>query len=209
MSRLTLMALRSLRARMTRTLLTMFGVVLGVGVILAVSITNQSTMESITVVFTDASGKANLVVTSSSADEQGFAESAMPQAASVPGVQAVVPTVQGQVLLADEVTQEMGVSFFGAVGGGITLYGIDPALDVQARDYKIVEGRFLTNEPDARDIVLVKDYADDKSLQVGQNIEIMTSDGSTMLRIVGLMSKEGPGQLNNGAFGVVPPRSIT
>jgi len=204
MSRLTLMALRSLRARMTRTLLTMFGVVLGVGVILAVSITNQSTMESITVVFTDASGKANLVVTSSSADEQGFAESAMPQAASMPGVQAVVPTVQGQVLLADEVTQEMGVSFFGAVGGGITLYGIDPARDVQARDYKIVEGRFLTNELDARDIVLVKDYADDKSLQVGQNIEIVTSDGSTMLRIVGLMSKEGPGQLNNGAFGVVP-----
>ena len=56
---------------------------------------------------------------------------------------------------------------------------------------------------DAHDIVLVEDYAKDKALELGQDIEVLTPYRITDLRIVGLMAKEGPGQLNNGAFGVV------
>jgi ABC-type lipoprotein release transport system permease subunit len=58
------MALRSLRARPSRTLLTVSGIVLGVAVILAVSIANASTMDSLTSVFAATSGKADLVVLS-------------------------------------------------------------------------------------------------------------------------------------------------
>ncbi len=206
MNRLTVLAWRSLTARLARTLLTMCGVMLGVGVILAVSITNLSTMDSIRIVFTDASGKAHLVVTDSGAAEEGFREAARHDVAAIPGVLAAVPTVQGQALLADEaVPEEMGVSFFGAVGGGITIYGIDPELDAEARQYRLVAGRFLEpGELDAREIVLVEDYAEEKSLRVGQDIDLLTPYGMMDLRIVGLMAKEGPGQLNNGAFGVVP-----
>jgi ABC-type antimicrobial peptide transport system permease subunit len=57
--------LRSLRARPSRTLFTAFGIVLGVAVILAISITNLSTLDSISRLFSEASGKANLVVASS------------------------------------------------------------------------------------------------------------------------------------------------
>lgn len=206
MNRLAMLAWRSLVARLARTLLTTCGVMLGVGVILAVSITNLSTMDSIRIVFTDASGKAHLVVTDSGADEEGFHEATRHDVAALPGVQAAVPTVQGQALLADEaIPQEMGVSLFGAVGGGITLYGIDPALDEEARQYRLAAGRFLEpGELDARDVVLVEDYAEDKSLDVGQDIDLLTPYGMMELRIVGLIAKEGPGQLNNGAFGVVP-----
>ena len=64
------MALRSLRARPSRTLLTVSGIVLGVAVILAISITNLSTLDSLTSVFSAASGKANLVVLSATDDER-------------------------------------------------------------------------------------------------------------------------------------------
>jgi putative ABC transport system permease protein len=205
-ARLVQLAWRSLTARLTRTLLTMSGVMLGVGVILAVSITNLSTMDSIRLVFTDASGRAHLVVTDAGADDEGFREAIRADVAALPGVHAAVPTVQGQALLADEATpEEMGVSFFGAVGGGITLYGIDPALDTEARQYRVVAGRFLdASVLNARDIVMVEAFAEEKSLALGQDIQVLTPYGVTDLHIVGLIAKEGPGQVNNGAFGVIP-----
>jgi len=208
MSRSTLLALRSLRARPARTLLTTFGIVLGVAVILAISITNLSTLDSITAVFSEASGKAHLVVTSSNINGQGFPEDTLRQVSTVPGVKAVIPSLQAQTLLADEAPpSELGVSFFGAVGGGLILYGVDPSLDPQAREYKIVAGQFLSPDLDAYEIVLVKDYADEKHIQVGSDLKILTPEGVQTVRVVGLMSKEGPGQLNNGAFGIIPLRA--
>ena len=68
------LALRSLLARPSRTLFTTFGIVLGVAVILAISITNLSTLESITTLFNEASGKADLVIVSSNTSSQGFSE---------------------------------------------------------------------------------------------------------------------------------------
>jgi len=205
MTRAPSLAFRSLRARPIRTLLTTAAVVLGVAVILAISITNLSTIRSITTLFTEASGKAHLVVRSSNISDPGFAEGILGRIATLPGIKAAVPTLQVQALQADEVApMEIGVSFFGAVGGGITIYGIDSTVDTEARDYKIVEGRFLSTDPEAQEIVLVKDYADDKKLKVGSEFRVSVPDGSEVLNIVGLMSREGPGQINNGAFGTMP-----
>src|SRR6185436_18405698 len=63
-----ILALRNMRVRWMRTLLTCLGIVLGVAVILAIAIANESTLKSIRDVFDEASGKANLLVLSSSAD---------------------------------------------------------------------------------------------------------------------------------------------
>jgi len=205
MSRNPSLALRSIRARPSRTLLTTFGIVLGVAVILAISITNLSTLDSITSVFSEASGKANLVVTSSTTSDEGFSEDIQRRIVTIPGVKAAIPSLQIQTLLADEaLSSQQDISFFGAVFGGLTLYGIDPSLDPQAREYKIVAGQFLSADLDAYDIVLVKDYADEKDIQLGHDADILTPEGIKTLRVVGLMSKEGPGQLYNGAFGIIP-----
>ncbi len=206
MKRAPSLALRSLLARPVRTLLTTSGIILGVAVILAISITNLSTMKSISTLFTEASGKAHLVVTSSWTGDPGFPEEILDRIANQPNVKALVPTLHVQTLLADELTPaEIGVSLFGAVRGSLALYGIDPALDMEAREYKIVEGEFLSpKEPEAYDVVLVKDFATEKELQVGSELRIVVAGGTEVLQVVGLMSKEGPGQINNGAFGVIP-----
>jgi len=205
MSSPLVLASRSLRARPARTLLTVFGVVLGVAVILAISVTNLSTLESIETIFHEASGKADLAVISSDTSDPRFPDSALRHVAAVPNVAIAIPSVHVHTLLADEIApSQVDVSFFGAVGGGLLLYGVDPAVDRQAREYKIVAGQFLPHDLDAHHIVLVEDYALDRDIQVGGDVAIVTPDGVETLRVVGLISKEGPGQLNNGAFGVIP-----
>ena len=89
----------------------------------------------------------------------------------------------------------------------LLLWGVDPRLDLAARRYRIVAGRFLSSggdHSDEQEVVLVEDYAAENKIHVGDDLRIITPDGGASLRVVGLMSKEGPGRQNNGDFGVLP-----
>jgi putative ABC transport system permease protein len=203
--RLLSLAVGSLRARPLRTMLTTFGVILGVAVILAISTTNVSTLAALTEVFSQASGKAHLTVTPADASARGFSEDTLERISAVGGVAALAPVLHGQASLADEASPaQMELSMFGATAGGLTIYGVDPTLDHLARNYKILEGAFLSPDRDAYDIVLVKSFADEKKIRLGNEVTLITPGGSARFDVVGLIDKEGPGQLNNGAFGAIP-----
>ena len=81
-----LLAIRSLIARPLRTLLTTFGIVLGVAVILSINITNRSTLAAITRLFSESSGRTNLVVTNADLTLGGFDEGILYRIESVAGV---------------------------------------------------------------------------------------------------------------------------
>jgi putative ABC transport system permease protein len=200
------LAPRNLGTRPVRTLLTAVGIVLGVAVVLAISITNASTLRSIRRIFDEAAGRADLVVTSRSMIGDPFDASALARVRRLEGVQLAVPLVSGRTLLADEAS-EWGLAV--SVGGTRTandllLFGIDPALDRQVRDYEVVAGGFLSDDSGAYTALLVKDYADEKGLAVGENLTVLTPRGPESLRIVGLISKSGVGLQNNGAVAVLP-----
>ena len=198
-----LLTFRSVRARPTRLLLILFGIILGVATILAIGITNRTALESVTRLFEDTSGKANLVVVSAESEASGFSESILRRVAESPGVLAAIPSIHVQTLLASEAgSGEIGLNFFGASTGGLLLYGIDPHRDLLVREYKLVEGQFLSGSGD--EVVLVRSYAQENNVQVGQSIEVLTGKSVESLSVVGLMEKEGPGKLNNGAFGLMP-----
>ncbi len=97
----------------------------------------------------------------------------------------------------------MGLSFFGASAGGLLLHGILPEIDVQIRDYTVTAGRFLTSTSDDYEIVLVESFALDEDIQVGDRIVMQTTQGPERLKVVGLIAMDGPGQQNQGKFGVV------
>jgi len=199
------MALRSLRARPMRTLLTIGGIVLGVAVILAVSIANASTLDSLTSVFAAASGKADLVVLSATDDEEGFAERVRGIVLNVPGVEDAIPSIQATVFMTEEdLESQRDLSFLGESVDRLVVFGIDPAVDEKVREYTMVEGSFLPPDLDAYEVVLVKDYADDLGIGVGDDVNFLTDSGYETLRVTGLMSKQGAGQTNNGAFAVMP-----
>ena len=177
---------------------------LGVATILAISITNQTALQSVKRLFSDTAGKANLIIVNVDADSRGLSEKILRQVQEIPEIAAAVPSVHINTLLADQAsTPEIGLSFFGSDVGGLTLYGIDPGLDTNVRDYTIAEGTYLSPDSSSSEVVLVENFAEDNDLQVGKSMEIVTEDGIETLNVVGLMAKEGPGQLNNGAFGII------
>jgi putative ABC transport system permease protein len=200
-----LLSLRSLRARPTRIILSAFGIVLGVAAILAIGVTNQTAMSSITQIFAETSGRANLIVASTDTDAGGFAEKILAGVESYPGVKVAVPSVHVQTALASEAPpSQLGITFFSTGISGLSLYGVDPARDKQVRDYYMVTGNFLSTDLNADEVVLVKDFADENELQVGKWMEIIADTGVEKLRVIGLIEKKGAGQLNNGSFGVIP-----
>jgi hypothetical protein len=82
------MAAKNLLARPSRTTLTMLGIIIGVTVIIAISIANAGAIESLTAVFGVVAGNSDLVVLSSTDDEEGFPEEALRRVTRFPGVKA-------------------------------------------------------------------------------------------------------------------------
>jgi putative ABC transport system permease protein len=202
----SLLTVRSLFRHFLRTLLISFGIILGVASILAIGMTNQSAMQAVTRLFQDTSGKSNLMVTRADSSERGLPDSLVRRIANLPGVHQAVPSLQLQTVLAENAPSgEFGLSMFGAsLEGGLMLYAIDPTQDGEVRDYKLAEGRFLSADLNTAEIVLVQDFARENDISLGQRMSILTPGGVQRLTVVGLITKEGPGQTNNGSFGVIP-----
>ncbi|HTP07147.1 MAG TPA: FtsX-like permease family protein [Anaerolineae bacterium] len=200
------LALRNLWTRKTRTLLTALGIVLGVAVILAINIANSSTLASINKIFDEASGLADLVIVPSSLTGQGFDESTFGRVKSIEGVQAAVPSVSASTLLAQDANSwAYSFSLGGTTSGNsLLLFGIDPAGDQQARQYNLIAGRFLQPSERSYSAVFTQDYADEKNIQVGKDVDILLPNGTATLRAVGIVKKDGPGLMNSGAVAFVP-----
>lgn len=204
------LALRNLRTRWIRTALTTAGIVLGVAVILAVNVANASTLASIYTVFDEASGKAHLTIENKAVAGEGFDQSVVGRVARLEGVAVVAPTVTASTVPASKAgswTQQYSINGV-ASGSDLQLIGIDPAADPQVRQYKLRAGRLLEPGETEYNVVLVEDWAKDEKLQLGRDLTILIPSGRADLRIVGLISKEGPGLANNGAVGFVPLRVV-
>jgi len=205
MSLTRVLTIRSLKARPTRMLLSTFGIILGVAAILGIGITNQTALDSVRLLFEDTSGKADLMIISSQSDASGFSENILSKIHRIDEIEFAVPSVHIVTTTGDLSSENnIALSFFGTDAGGLLLYGIEPEIDKQARNYEITQGRFLSLIQDAREIVLVSNYADENELKVDDFIEIVAETGVEKLRIVGIIENNGAGRLNNGAFGVIP-----
>jgi putative ABC transport system permease protein len=198
------LARRNMRSRRGRTLLTLLGIVLGVAVVLAIQVTNQSTLDSIRQVFDQATGQASLVVVPANQGAQKLDESAASRAERFPGVLAAAPSVRVQTLLASEAESwQIALSMTGiAAGNVLVLYGIDPELDAQVRAYKLAAGRLPV--PGEYEAVLPEKYADDKKLALGDSLVILTPLGHDQLKVVGLLADEGVALINDGVVAFAP-----
>ncbi len=198
------LSLRNMRARWMRTALTCLGIVLGVAVILAISVTNASTLNSIRGVFDEASGKSSLLIQASSADGGGFDEAILPRLRALDGVVEAAPAVQAQTLLARD-AQDWQIAFAingRAAGNTLEFLGVDAQIDPQVRQYELTAGRWLDGEN--YEAVLTQKYADEKNLHPGEDLVVLTPGGQERLKIVGLISKNGAGLLNDGVIAFAP-----
>jgi putative ABC transport system permease protein len=199
-----ILALRNMRVRWMRTLLTCLGIVLGVAVILAIAITNDSALNSIRDVFDEASGQASLLVRSSEA-AGGFDEAGLARLRSVDGVVVAAPSVTAQTLLAqDAQTWQIAFSINGvAAGSTLLIVGVEARIDPQVRQYEFSAGRWLKGE--AYEAVLAQNYAEEKDLQLGDDLLVLTPEGGVeRFRVVGLLKYTGAALANDGAVAYLP-----
>lgn len=192
---------RNLSSRKIRALLTVTGVLLGVSVVLAIQVTNQTTIDSLRSVFNRAIGSASLLIVPSAEKEEYLKENLLPTIQSINGVTLAVPTLIARTLPADEADDwKIAINLTGVASGNFfLLYGIDPALDPQVRVYELADGRMP--QSGRYEIVLPKKYAEDKNLRVGNFFILLTPSGTTRLKICGLLADEGVALINDGVVG--------
>lgn len=198
-----ILSIRNLRIRLWRTGLTLLGISLGVAVVLAIEVTNKSTIQSIENVFGQATGKAELVIIPK-ADKTEFDGTILDRINILPGVKVSVPTVLVRTLLEnEEIGSDARWSSKGIeLGRTFEVRGFNPVLDPKVRNFNLVSGTFPASSK--YEILLSKDFADEKSYELGKNIAIVTPTGSVKLKVVGLLNAEGAGLLNDGQVGYIP-----
>ena len=194
------LGLHNLRNRLGRTLLTTLGVILGVAVVLAVDITNQSTLASIHQTLERAVGKAELLVVPR-AEEETLAAELVEWVQAVPGVKVAAPDVRLRTFLANGSANSPARWS----GGGVQLsrrfelHGINPDLDPMVRLYELESGRMPIEK--GYEVVTTLKHAQEHSLSLGDNLALATSYGVERLEIVGLLRDEGVAVINNGDVG--------
>lgn len=198
------LALRNMRTRPGRTFLTLVGIILGVAVVLAVQVTNQSTLDSIRRVFDRAAGQANLLVVPVNQGADVLEEDLLAQVEYADGVEVAAPSVKVPTLLASEAESwQIAFTIDGLASGNVLdLYGVDPLRDSQVRVYQLSAGRMPESE--AYEVLLPRKFADEKGLHLGNDLVVLTPDSQARLEVVGLLAEEGVGLLNNGVVAFAP-----
>jgi len=180
MQYLSTLAFRNLRERLTRTLLTIASVILGVAVILAIAITNRSIYAGLETLFTDVSGNADLTIKAASDDDEGFEQQLLERVQKFEGVVKAAPSTADETML-----------ILGDKEVALTIYGIDPTIDRDVRPYEVIEGKFLP-EGDQYAVVVAKDFAQEHEIEVGSDVTLLVADGVEQFLVVGILAKEGP-----------------
>ena len=201
------LALRNMRMRLGRTMLTSLGISLGVAVVLAIQITNKSTLDSINQVFDRAAGQANLLVVPDSlrnGTRESLDERLLTTMQNVESVEVASPTLRTKSLLASEAKEwrvEFGVAGLSS-GNVLDVYGVQPLVDPQLRVYALAEGRLPLDGK--FEVVIPIEFSDEKKLGVGDDLVILIPDGVASLEIVGLLDSEGVALLNSGVVAFAP-----
>lgn len=175
MNPLTHYSLAQLRRRPLRALLTLIGIALGVGSIVAISISTDTTRDAYREMFNALSGRATVEVVA--VNQAGFSPEMVSTCSKARGVKAAVPVIQKPAAL-----------WTSSGPLAVLLLGIDPINDRAARDYVLKNGRLL----DRDDGLLVEgSFAEANGLALGANARLMTTAGSFSIPVVGILEPKG------------------
>ncbi|MCC7441115.1 MAG: FtsX-like permease family protein [Bdellovibrionales bacterium] len=191
-----LVSLRQLRLKLSRTLLTLLGVGLGIALTTAIDLINHSTLESFRKDVDTVAGKAELSITAGSA---GFPEAILDEIEDFPGIQALSPLVQAKGFFTLKGRQSSET---------LVIFGVDMLREKAARDYKTLDTggqevdplEFLA-QPDS--IIVTQVFAEEHGLKPGSPIGISTSTGLKKLVIRGVLAPEGPATAFGGSLAIM------
>lgn len=185
--RLGALAWRSLADRPLRTILTIFGVALGVAIVSATLLANQAASNALERAAQELFGRAELRVRAF--NDEGFTPAGVKLLRQIPGVlNAAAVAERPGTLLEAEPDQTYAM----------LALGIDPVEDARIRDWDLAEGSFL--DPAMPEGVLVSaGWARENQMGVGDELLLNGRRlGVPANRIVGLLGGGGFGALASG-----------
>jgi putative ABC transport system permease protein len=181
-------ALREVRRRWGRTLLTALGIALGVAVFVSAVTAARSARRAYRDLFEHVSGPAALEIVAP--DQSGFDDSFAPPLASMPGVRAVLPRIVTTTAL-------------NAPSGSVhtLILGMDSADGLASSGIEVTEGEPFTDGPG---LWLEARQASAHGLHVGTTATLWTPSGLKRLPIRGLIESHGPLGLGGPAVACLP-----
>jgi putative ABC transport system permease protein len=194
--------LRQLARERLRSVVTVFGIALGIAVIVAIRMTNASSVRGFAAAIETVSGKTSLEVVGVGAGT-GFDETKLADLGWLRRYGEMSPVVEGDAL----------VRTAGGADESVRVLGIDILRDRSLRDYSLLrfsaDGRqpsaseFLTLLVDADAIVLTEKLAARHGLEVGSTFELTAGDRAGRFVVRGLLADEGPARVVDGNFALM------
>jgi putative ABC transport system permease protein len=193
--------LRRLAQERLRSAVTVLGIALGIAVVVAIRMTNASSVRGFEAAIETVSGKTSLEVVGPG---PGFDETRLLGLGWLREYGEVSPVVEGDALA--------------RVGGRrpetIRVLGVDILRDRPFRDYNLVEfggtrggqpnaEQFLELLVDPRSVVLTEKFADRAGLAVGSTVELTAGDRAGTYVVRALLRNEGPARALDGNFALM------
>jgi putative ABC transport system permease protein len=182
-------SLREARSRPGRIFLTFLSIAIGVGAVVAVLLATTTSRSAQREMLKAVSGKSDLELVSDT--PSGFSYDLVGVVRDAPGVELAAP-----------VLNRIAVLFVGEERARAQIFGIDPRVDQQVRDYEVVAGHL----PEKYDeILLDHSFAESLGVEVEQTIKILARGGIEEFRVVGSVSPRGTAMaLGSAAYLVLP-----
>ena len=187
-------AWRGLVARPARSTLTIFGIAIGVAVLVAALATGAGLDASIERTVASMVGRANVRVAAFA--ETGLSDATLRALDAVPGVALTAPAIERR-------------SFIGSAPGRpivtepVTVLGIDPAREPRVRDLVVVRGDPLPVTGDGGALVTER-LAATEGLDLGSEVSVLGAGAPVKVPVTGILAGDGPALGSSGRTIILP-----
>lgn len=194
------LVLAPLRVERTRTLLTVLGLALGVAVLVAIDLANESAVHSFRQTLNDVAGRAQLTVRGNGF---GLVGSTLETVARTPGVAAASPLISGQMLAPPSGTRRTTET--------LTLFGVDLLRSEEPDDqairditFELADGLRLQDLlVDEDSLILTKRFAQRSRVGPGDTVTLWVAGRPRDFKVAGTMAGSSFADALDGNVAVV------
>jgi putative ABC transport system permease protein len=179
---------------------TILGIALGIAVVIAIQMTNASSLRGFERAIETVAGRTSLEIVGPGA---GLDELSLNGLGWLREYGQVSPVIEG----------DAQVEFAAGAPESLRVLGVDVLRDRSFRDYKLLEFAERRRDPraqeflelllDPRSIILTEKFANRHGLKVGAGIEMVFADRAERYVIRGLLKDEGPARAMDGNFALM------
>ena len=190
-----------------RTLTTVLGVALGVAVVIAIQLTNTSSVKGFETALSTVAGKASIEILGNG----GVDETTLPSLGWLREFGAASPVIEGEMALV------LGGELRARRTEALKVLGVDILRDLTIREYVVGAAEALNQEARGRtedlsaqqflelltspqSVVLTEKLARQRGLSLGDSVRLMAGDRVNTYTIRGLLEDDGPARVMDGNF---------